>query len=416
MNLRPTKVSVAALGLALAASGAGAAAAAGVAHRDDPADPATWYDGGHATVADPHHLDVPLRLYDAAGNVVTSGNTSAPLATYVAADGPLRADDQYATLFVHLPQKDSAPGAWAGVQATGTDRFAGTGAVAVPSSLAGKPTVRTAGGYTLADVAAALPNTETASDSFVGVYELRLRTSSATSGVADDYAATYLRVANGTWTVTDAPVLGGDGPDPEPQPVGTTTTATWPARLTYGTAATVPVAVRAASGDAVPTGTVTLTYGSKTLASAALSASGTASLAIARTALAPGSRALTVTYSGATGTFTGSQATRTFTVAKAKPGTPTFKATKAPTSRASGRATVTVPTSSGLAKATGKAVVTLKKGSSTKRLSVTIASGTGTVTLPKLPAGTWTVSVAYAGSSYYLAATSKSSRLVVRSR
>lgn len=412
MNVRLKKTWVAALGVTLTLSTAAVAVGAGTADRaaDD------WYDGDNATVPDPHRVAATLKLYDAAGNQVTTGSTTQPLAAFAVADSAVRADDQFASLFVHLPQKSTAPGAWPGVQATGTDRFSGAGAVAVPASLAGRPLVRAAQrSATLADVQAALPNPETTSPSFVGVYELRLRTSSATQGVADEYAAAYVKVAGGTWTVTSPPVLGGEGPDPEP--VATTVTATWPARLTYGTAATVGVTVRPASGTATPTGTVTLVTGTTTLATATLSSTGTATLTLGRTALAPGSRVLRVAYSGAGDTFASSQsAARTVAVAKARPGRPTLKVTKAPTAKKAGSATVTVPTAAGLAKATGKAQVVLKKGSTTKKVAATVRAGTAKVALAKLPAGRWTVTVTYAGDARYVAATSKSVKLTVKAK
>ena len=270
--------------------------------------------------------------------------------------------------------------------------------------------VRTTGaGYTLADVAAALPNTETG-DSFAGVYELRLRTSSESAGVSDEYAAAYLKVSGGTWTVTDAPVLGGEG---DPEPVGTTTAASWPSRLAYGTAATVNVTVSAASGTAKPTGVVRLLLGSQVLSSATLSASGTATLPIAKASLAPGSRTLRVAYLGATDAFTASQsAARALTVAKAAPGRPVVRVTKRPTPKKPGTATVTVATAAGLAKAAGKGQAVLKKGGATKRISLTVAAGKATVKLPKLPKGTWTLTVVYQGSAYYLSATSAGVKVV----
>lgn len=420
MNVRSQKTWLAASVLAVAVSATGVTGlVAGVAAGADSAGRAAsdWYDGGNATVPDANRTSVPLRLYDAAGNQVTTGSTTAPLATYVAADTTVRAGDQFASLFVHLPQKSTAPGAWPGVQASGTDRFTGSGAVTAPAALSGKPFVRTAGGYSLADVAGNLPNTETASGSFVGVYELRLRTSSATAGVADQYAAAYLKVTGSTWAVTTAPVLGGDGPDPDPEPVATTVAPTWPARVTYGTAASVAVTVNPASGTAKPTGTVRLVTGTTTLSQATLSASGTATLPIARTALAPGSRVLKVVYAGAAGAFTASEsAPRTLMVAKAVPGKPTFKVTLAPTGKKTGKATITVPTATGLAKATGKALVTIKKAGSTKKVTVSIAAGKGAATLPRLPAGTWTVVVTYQGSTFYSASTSIAYKLRTKAK
>jgi len=408
MNFRIKKTWVAALGLALAVSTAsGVALAVGPAGQDA-------YEGGNATVPDPNNIGVPLKLYDAAGALKTSGSTSGPLAAFAAADTTVRAGDEYGSLFIHLPRSSTAPGAWPGVQATGTDKFSGAGALTGPGQVAGKPFVRTtADGYSLADAVAALPNTETGA-SFVGVYELRLRTSSATKGVADQYAVGYVKVTGSTWAVTTAPVLGGGGTPPV-TPVGTSVTPTWPSALTYGTASTVSVAVNPASGAAKPTGTVRLVSGPTTLATSTLSAAGTASFALAGTALAPGSATLKVVYPGAPGVFTGSESSpRTLTVAKATPGKPTFKATTKPTPKKKGAATIKVATPGGLATATGKVSIVIKKGKVTKTVTGTVKAGTATVKLPKLPAGKWTVTVTYQGDTYYLAATSKAYKLKVK--
>jgi len=408
MTILKKKTWATALGLALAVTAAGGVALA------LPENPDDWYDGDNATVPDPNQSAVPLRLYDAAGAVVTSGSTTTPIAAFAAADAPVRAGDDHASLFVHLPETGTAPGAWPGIQVTTTDRFEGAGEVAEPGDLAGKPRVRTTapGSATLADVAAALPQTDTDPD-YVGVYELRLRTSAASAGVSDAYAVAYLKITGNAWAVTDAPPLGGGG---GPQPaVNTSVAATWPAKLTYGTASSVSVTVNPASGAAKPTGVVRLVSGATTLATATLSSAGTASLAVSKTALAPGSRSLKVVYPGAAGTFNQSEsAAKAFTVAKATPGKPTFAVTKKPTPKKKGSATVTVKVPSGLVAASGKVDLTIVKGGVTKKAAGTLANGSVTVKLPKLPKGKWTVTVVYQGSTHYLAATSKAFILKVK--
>lgn len=315
MKISPTNYRVkkawvaAALGVALALPTAGVAIAAGL---DDAGD-YDWYTGGNATVADPDDTGVALKLYNASGTEVTSGSIDQPLAAFAAAGGAVRAGDTYASLFVHLPESDTAPGAWPGVQVTGTGQFSGSGAVSAPSALSGKPYVATtAEGYTLADVAAALPNEET-SDSFAGVYELRLRTSSPTAGVSTAYAAAYVKITGTTWQVTDAPVLGDTT-----VVVDTSVKVTWPASLTKGKPAKVKVKVKAAPGSAAPTGTVRLVSGSKTLATAKLS-NGAAKLKIKKVNLKPGKRKLRVVYDGVAKKFAPSQsAIKTLTVKKPK--------------------------------------------------------------------------------------------------
>ncbi len=407
MKMTTKKTWAAAVGLALALSAAGGVALAAE-------NPSGWYAGGNATLADPAKTNVALKLYNAAGVQVTSGSTTTPLAAFAAADGAVREGDTFASLFVHLPQSTTAPGAWPGVQATGTGKFSGAGAVTAPGALNGKPYVATtAAGYTLADVIAGLPNNE-AGASFAGVYELRLRTSSPTAGVSTEYAAAYLKVSGNSWTLTSSPVLGDSVVVPPKSAVATTVTATWPATLAYGTASSVSVTVTAASGAAKPSGAVRLVSGATTLGTANLSAAGTASFALSKT-LEPGTVALQVVYAGVANAFTASQsAAKTIVVAKAAPGAPVLKVKKAPTTKKAGSATVTVATPSGLAKAGGTAQLVLKKGKTTKKVNVTIKAGSGTAKLPKLPKGTWSATVTYAGDAHYTSTKSKAVKVKVK--
>lgn len=387
MKIRVKKTWIAAVGLALAVSTAG-----GVALADGADD---WYEGDNASVADHDNTGVELTLHNASGAEVTSGSTTAPLAAFAAAAGPVRAGDTFASLYVHLPQSSTAPGAWPGVQVTGTDKFSGSGAVSAPASLGGKPYVATtADGYSLADVAAILPNEET-SASFAGVYELRLRTSSPTDGVSTEYAATWVKVSGSTWEITDAPVLGEGSGTP------TSVDVTWPAKLTYGKAGKVQVAVDADEGT--PTGAVRVVSGGATVVQGTLTG-GSATLTLPKAALEPGSHSLRVVYAGSTG-YAGSQSpATTVTVAKGKPGKPTLKV-------AGSKGTVTVRTAAGLAKAGGKATITLTKGSTSQKVTVKIRAGKGTVTLPK---GSWSAIVAYAGDARYAPATSKTYQVTVK--
>jgi hypothetical protein len=397
MNLRVKKRWAPVLGLTLALSVAGTVGGVALADGEEG-----WYDGGNATVPDPDQTDVALTLYGAGGTPVTSGSITAPIASYAQAADDLRAGDEFATLFVHLPQSSTAPGAWPGLQVTGTDAYDGDPRVAT-----------TADGYTLADVIAALPNEE-AGASFAGVYELRLRTSSETAGVGTAYAATWVKVTGSTWELTTAPILGDE--EPVDEPVATSVAATWPAALRYGTAASVGVTVTPESGEAKPTGSVRLVLAGKTIATAPLSAAGTASLAVPRT-LAPGARSLQVAYDGAAEAFDPSvSAAKAFTVAKATPSKPVLKVSKKPTAKKAGAAAVTVGTPAGLAKASGKGSLSLVKGKTVKKVAVTVTNGVASVKLPKLPKGTWTATFVYAGDTFYVSATSAAVKIASKAK
>lgn len=93
---------------------------------------------------------------------------------------------------------------------------------------------------------------------------------------------------------------------------------------------------------------------------------------------------------------------------------PTFRVNKAPTSKKTGKATVAVGTVSGRAKATGKATVTIKKGKTTKKISVTLSGGKKSISLPKLKKGTWKVQVSYNGDKNYVAQKSKTINLKIK--
>ena len=235
---------------------------------------------------------------------------------------------------------------------------------------------------------AGLPNNE-AGASFAGVYELRLRTSSPTAGVSTEYAAAYVKVSGTTWTLTTSPVLGDSVVVVPESAVATTVAATWPSTLTYGTAASVPVTVTAASGAAKPSGAVRLVSGATTLGTANLSAAGTASFPLSETALVPGSQALQVVYAGVADAFSRrrSRPPRRSSWprrprgagAQGEEGADAPRRAAPPPSRSRPPAVWPRPAAT--------AQVVLKKGKTTKKVTVTIKAGTGTVKLPKLPAG-----------------------------
>lgn len=238
MRIRPPKATFALLGFLLVAS------VGTVAYADTSLD---WFDGDHPSAADPNRASTALKVYDAAGAVVTGGSVNAPLGAFVAADDAVRAGDTYGSLFLHVPDAGLAQGAWTGVQSTGTTKFD----VAHPASLNGKPFVvtNTARALTLGDFLDGYPASGSTGD-FKDVYELRLRTSSVQGGVSERYASAFVKVTGATWAVTTAPIVGGTGPTPSPTPTPTTPVTTTPTIP----APTTPVAApRVAPGKPVVT-------------------------------------------------------------------------------------------------------------------------------------------------------------------
>lgn len=392
----------AAIGLALVASTVGGFAVAAPEFSGDPTALA-WYVGDEATIDDPSRTAVGLELFDAAGAEVTSGSVTAALPAFAAAGGTVRANDTHASLFVHAAQSGTAAGAWPGIQATGTDRFTGEGAVTVPAALAGRPYVRTGGGYSLADAVAsfAAPGQGT----FSGVYELRLRTSSATQGVTDRYASAYVKVTGDQWAVVA-------GPEPTTEPAVTQTTATAPTGSYYGKAFTVTATVTGAGSNG---GTVAVKYGSTVLASKALDADGVIAIAVSGLKLAPGVRALTIAYGGVAGQTQPSQATRSITIVKAKSAT-VGKLAATTISRTSYPKITARVTASGVPAATFTGTFTVYDGTrAIKKVTLkTTNLGKLTITLPKLARGTHYIKVVYSGNSKVAQSTSPKYKLVVR--
>ncbi len=178
--------------------------------------------------------------------------------------------------------------------------------------------------------------------------------------------------------------------------------ATWPS-LTYGKTAKVAVTV---SGPVAPTGKVSLLHGSTVLSTATLSG-GKASLTVPKT-LAAGTRTLTVAYAGSSELSTAKVSSKR-TVAKASSSITVKAATV--TSKVAGKVVVTVKATG--TTPTGKVTVKVtRNGTSYATKTVTLRSGTRTVTLPKLGKGTYNVKVTYAGSSN-VKASSRSAQLKV---
>nr|WP_158615116.1 Ig-like domain repeat protein [Cellulomonas sp. PhB150] len=179
---------------------------------------------------------------------------------------------------------------------------------------------------------------------------------------------------------------------------------------TYGKAVKVTVKVADANGKAI-TGKVTLT-GAGSARTATLTSAGQAVVTLPAS-LAVKSYALKATYAG-NANVAGSSATAALKVTKGKVSKVATKVTKAPTTKKGGKATVSVTAPKGLATATGTVKVTLASGSLKATETFTLKSGKATFTLPKLPKGTWKVSVKYVGSTTYAAATGATVKIVVK--
>lgn len=165
----------------------------------------------------------------------------------------------------------------------------------------------------------------------------------------------------------------------------------------YGAAPVVRTTVTGPAG-VTPSGTVTVTAGGTSYVGR-LDAAGRANVSLPRT-LTPKAYALTIVYGGNANVRAASTTARV-TVAKAAVRGVSLKPRKTVRAKKATVATVTVTTPSGLAKASGKVRIVLKRGSSTKTVVGTVRSGKATVKLPKLTKGTWSAKVSYLGNTAY---------------
>jgi Bacterial Ig-like domain (group 3) len=158
------------------------------------------------------------------------------------------------------------------------------------------------------------------------------------------------------------------------------------------------------SGLATPTGTVTvkLSKGSTTRTVTGELADGGATVSVPK--LAAGAWGVAVSWAGDSNYGASTWSAGSIDVARVKPDRLTGSVAKAPSSSARGRYKVKIATPSGFSDATGKVVVKLRKGSTTKTVSGRLARGAVTITVPKLGAGTWKIAIAWGGDSNYLAA------------
>lgn len=177
-----------------------------------------------------------------------------------------------------------------------------------------------------------------------------------------------------------------------------------PERSVHGRAVTVTVT---APGRA---GTVRLT-GAGAARTAAL-ADGRATFLLPRT-LGAGRHVLGASYDGDAENAPAVAVGRALVVARAKVSIGRVKVTRKPTPARAGRLGLTLRSSTGTAVA-GTAVVTLTQGGVTKKVVATVRNGRADVRLPKLPAGSWRLSVTYQASADFTSDTRRSTLRVTR--
>jgi hypothetical protein len=144
-----------------------------------------------------------ILFYDAAGNLVTSGNINDdPNFKYAVAttDDPIAANTS-ATLYAYTPVNGQPPGNWTGEQLSGTTTFPAASPANVAAAGTHRPVVTQSttalGALNLASYIADVPNTDTTT-SYAGLYQLRIQTAGNTKYWAADIS---VNASNGNWTL-----------------------------------------------------------------------------------------------------------------------------------------------------------------------------------------------------------------------
>ena len=245
-----------------------------------------------------------LTFYNAAGQQVTGGNlTDSPIAAYVEGSATVRSGDTVATLYGYLPKSGQQPSAWSGEQLGGSTTFP-NGSAPVPLNTASLPVETGASGdQTVAGLQSDYPNTDTSSDGYAGIYQLRLYTNAAHKTQTSTYDAADIQISGSTWSVVY----------PAPSLTSTTTTvSTTPASpQTAGTS----VQLKATVSPAAP-GTVQFQVGSTNIGSPVTVSGGVATLST--TTLPVGSDTINAAFTPAQfAAYGGSSGSTSFTVSPA---------------------------------------------------------------------------------------------------
>jgi hypothetical protein len=147
-----------------------------------------------------------LVFYNSAGTAITGGNlTDAPIAAYIQGTHGIRGGDTKATLYGYLPKVGIAPGAWSGELLGGPSVYPNAGA---PTPLAGSALpLETGAGIDLSvgDLASDFPNTDTTNDGYAGLYQLRLLTTQAGQPANTKYDSADILITGSTWSVFYSP-------------------------------------------------------------------------------------------------------------------------------------------------------------------------------------------------------------------
>lgn len=240
-------------------------------------------------------------FYNAAGQQITGGLvSSSPIAAYAQGTTQIRSGDTKAALYGYLPINGTAPGSWSGEILSNTATVYPN--ASAPGAL-GSSTLPLATGsasdLSIANLEADYPNTDTSTDGYAGVYQLRLETTQSGQPANAKYDSVAIQIT-GTGSTSTWSVLY---PTPTLASTTTTVTTTQSSPQVAGTS----VQINAAISPAAP-GTVQFEDGTTPIGSPVTVSGGSAS--ITTSTLSIGSHTLKAVftpaqfaaYSGSTGT------------------------------------------------------------------------------------------------------------------
>jgi hypothetical protein len=244
-----------------------------------------------------------LVFYNAAGQQITGGTlSSAPFAAYVQGTATLRSGDTKATIYGYLPVNGETPGQWSGEAISASTTFPNGSA---PGALASStlPVVSgTSNDESLATLAADFPNTDSSSDGYAGLYQLRLKTSASGLSQTSKYDSVDIQITGSTWSVVYPAVTL------TPTTTVLTTTPTSPQYA--GTSVTLTATITPAAP-----GSVQFEVGGTDIGSPVTVSAGQASLLTS--SLPQGTDSLSAVFTPATfSIYSGSTGTASFTVQK----------------------------------------------------------------------------------------------------
>ena len=333
-----------------------------------------------------------LVLYNAAGDVITGGSTSdQPFAAYVEGTSTLHAGNTKATVSGFLPVSGEQPNAWSGEQLGESTVYPATGAPSPVSSSTLPVNTGEAGDESIATLAADLPNTDTSSDGYAGVYELRLQTSAVGQSLTTNYDSVYIQITGSTWSVV------------YPTANTTTSVVASPATTsTQGTSVTLTATVTTAA-----TGTVQFYVGAAALGTPVAVSDGTAS--DTTSSLPVGNDTITANFLPTTNSgYAGSTGSIPYLVTSST----TTTLTASPTSPQAAGTSVTLTATIAPSQAAG--TVQFEIGGTAFGSPATVTAGAASLVTTALPVGTDVLTAVFTpSSSTYTGSTSNQLSYVI---